>query len=318
MSIGCACCLAAFPPIDLRAAESPEVARHLAAAREAAGSDLLTYLALGGPAMPGYAPPKISIDDLMRMPAPPPGKAFDNLYFVGSKWVSAWAIVTSEGIVLIDAMDNDDEAERIAEAGLSKLGLDPSRVRTVIVTHGHGDHYGGANYFKRRHGARIVMSAADWQMTETKLEFDFPSWGRPPERDVSAAGGDTVRLGDTGVDVVATPGHTMGTLSLIFPVREGSRTHLALLWGGTAFNFGRQPDRLRKYIESVERTRDIVRQRNVEVFLSNHNLYDQAVDKLASIEAGKPNPFVVGTGTVTRALTVMSECARAVLASWEA
>jgi len=52
------------------------------------------------------------------MALPPPGKAFDNLYFVGSKWVSAWAITTSDGIILIDAMDNDDEAERIVDAGL--------------------------------------------------------------------------------------------------------------------------------------------------------------------------------------------------------
>ena len=248
ISISCACCLTSFLPLDAEAAESPEVARHLAAAKEAAGTDLLSYLTLGDPATPGYTPPKVSIADLMAMPVPPPGRAFDNLYFVGSKWVSAWAVATSEGIVLIDAMDNEDEAERVAEAGLLKLGLDPSHVRTVIVTHGHGDHYGGANFFKRRSAARIAMSPADWQMLETKLEFDIPIWGRPPNRDMSVADGDTVRLGDTGIAVVATPGHTMGTLSLIFPVREGSRTHLALLWGGTAFNFGRQPDRLRKYI----------------------------------------------------------------------
>jgi metallo-beta-lactamase class B len=318
MAFGCVCCLAAALPMRLAAAESAEVARHLAAAKEAAGSDLLTYLKLGDSAKPDYKPPKLSLEDLMRIPAPPPGRAFDNLYFVGSKWVSAWAIATSGGIIVIDAMDNDEEAQRIIDEGMRKLGLDPSQIKTVVITHGHGDHYGGANYLKRRYDARIVMSQSDWQMTETKLEFDSPLWGRPSPRDVSVVDGDTVKLGDTVVDVVATPGHTMGTISLIFPVQQGSKTHLALLWGGTAFNFGRQPARLRTYIESVERMREIVRSKRIDVFISNHNLYDSAVDKLASLQPDRPNPFVLGTETVQRALTVMSECAQANLASWEA
>ena len=138
----------------------------------------------------------------MKIPAPPPGRAFDNLYFVGSKWVSTWAITTSDGIILIDAMDNEEEAERIVEAGLKSLGLDPAKVKTVIVTHGHGDHYGGANFFAQKYQSRIVASDVDWTMMETKLEFDTPLWGRPPKRDVSVADGDKVTLGDTTIDII--------------------------------------------------------------------------------------------------------------------
>lgn len=318
MAMGCGCCLAMMVPMSRAAVESPEVARHLLAAKEAAGDDLGSYLVLGNSALPDYKPPKFSIDDLMRMPAPPPGKAFDNLYFVGSKWVSTWAIITSDGIILVDAMDNEEEAERIVDGGMRQLGLDPSLIKIIIVTHGHGDHYGGANYFKRRYNSRIVMSQADWQMMETKLEFDFPNWGRPPQRDIVVGGGDTVRLGDTRVDILSTPGHTMGTISLLFPVRRGSETHQALLWGGTAFNFGRQPDRLRAYIESTARTREFAQQKGTDVFISNHNAYDKVVEKLASMKPAAKNPFVLGAPTVQRALTVMEECARATLAAWNA
>jgi metallo-beta-lactamase class B len=200
----------------------------------------------------------------MALPPPPPGKAFDNLYFVGSKWVSAWAVTTSDGIVLIDAMDNDDEAERIVEAGLRRLGLDPAQVKLVVVTHGHGDHYGGAGYLTRRYGARVVMSEADWTMMETGLEFDRPDWGRPPRRDLSVGDGGTVRLGDTTLDVLITPGHTPGTITPLFDVRQAGRTHRAMLWGGTAFNFGRRPDRLQRlqaYIDATVRARDIAGRR---------------------------------------------------------
>lgn len=316
LKLGCACCVVLAAPEAYGATASPDVAKHLAAAKEAAGSDLGNYLALGNSANPDYKPPAISMADLMGMPAPPPGKAFDNLYFVGSKWVSAWAITTSAGIILIDAMDNEEEAERITEGGMKTLGLDPSQVKYIIVTHGHGDHYGGASYFVRKYDSRILASDADWTMMETKLEFDNALWGRPPKRDIAVIDGDKLTLGETKVDLLITPGHTMGTISPMFDVRSGSDKHRAVLWGGTAFNFGKNQERLQAYIDATARVRDIAKQQGVDVFISNHSLYDEAVSKLASKTADGPNPFVLGAPTVQRALTVMNECAQATLALW--
>lgn len=158
-------------------------------------------------------------------------------------------------------------------------------------------------------------------MMETGLEFDRPDWGRPPRRDVSVRDGDVIRLGDTGVDVMITPGHTMGTITLLFDVRQGGRTYRAMLWGGTAFNFGRRADRiprLQGYIDATARARDIAARQNVEVFLSNHNIYDEAVEKLERMQPGAANPFVIGSAATQRALTVMHECARATMAAWSA
>jgi metallo-beta-lactamase class B len=316
LKMGCLCCVALAAPAVYAATPSPDVARHLAAAQDAAGTDLQAYLVLGKSADPNYTAPTPDLEALMKLPAPPPGKAFDNLYFVGSKWVSAWAITTSDGIILIDAMDNEEEAERITEGGLKTLGLDPATVRTVIITHGHGDHYGGANYFALKYGARIVASDIDWTMMETKLEFESPLWGAPPKRDISVVDGGKVRLGDTSVDILITPGHTMGTISPIFDVSSGSQKHRVMLWGGTGFVFGKNPERMQAYIESSARARDIARQQGVDVLISNHNQFDGAVEKLAAKTADGPNPFVLGAPAVQRALTVMNECAQATLALW--
>jgi metallo-beta-lactamase class B len=317
LKMGCLCCAALAAPV-VRAATtpSPDVARHLAAARNAAGSDLQAYLVLAKSADPDYTAPTPDLDALMKIPAPPPGKAFDNLYFVGSRWVSAWALTTSDGIILIDAMDNEEEAERITEGGLKALGLDPAKVKTVIITHGHGDHYGGVNYFTRKYGSRVVASDIDWTMMETKLEFDTPLWGRPPKRDIAVVDGDKVRLSDTSVDILITPGHTMGTISPIFDVSSGSQKHRVMLWGGTGFVFGKNPERMQAYIDSSARARDVAREQGVDVLISNHNQFDGAVDKLAAKTPDGPNPFVLGAPTVQRALTVMNECAQATLALW--
>jgi metallo-beta-lactamase class B len=94
---------------------TPEVERHLAAAKQAAGTDLGALLVLGKSADSNFKAPTPDLAKLIALPAPPPGKAFDNLYFVGGKWVSAWALTTSDGIILIDAMNNDDDAERTIE-----------------------------------------------------------------------------------------------------------------------------------------------------------------------------------------------------------
>jgi metallo-beta-lactamase class B len=318
LQMGCACCVALAAPRAFADGLPPEVERHLMAAKQAAGSDLEAYLVLGKSADPTYQAPLPSLEDLLKLPAPPPGKAFDNLYFVGGKWVSAWAITTSDGIILIDAMNNDDEAERVTEGGLKALGLDPAKVKTLIVTHGHGDHYGGASYFARKYGTRVVASEIDWTMMETQLEFDSPLWGRPPKRDIAVADGDKVSLGDTRVDILITPGHTMGTISPIFDVRAGTDRHRVLLWGGTAFNFGKKPERLQSYVEASARAREVARSQGVDVFISNHSQYDGAIDKLAGNASGGANRFVLGAATVERALTVMHECAQATLASWKA
>ncbi len=128
-----------------------------------------------------------------------------------------------------------------------------------------------------------------------------------------------VTLGNATVKIVLTPGHTSGTISLLFNVRDREQTYQALLWGGTAFNFGNRPDRidrLNQYIASTERAKVIVRDTDVRIFISNHSLFDEAVQKLEALPQRAINPFVMTMSDVHRALTVMEECARATLACW--
>lgn len=308
---GCAQTPASSAPSDAT------VAAHVAAATRAAGSDLGPLLMLCKPA-PATQPPQAELDKglaaFIAKPAPPPGKAFDNLYFVGADWVSAWAIKTSDGIILIDALNNEVEAAALIEGGMRKLGLDPAQIKYVIVTHGHGDHYGGAPYLAQKYRARVVMSDTDWTMTETKLEFATPIWGAPPKRDISAKDGDRITLGDTSVTLYITPGHTMGTISPVFDVSAGGQKHRAMLWGGTAFNFGKNVPRLDSYVDATRRMDAVVSAQKIDVLLSNHSAADGSQAKLSALRqqpAGAPNPFVLGTPTVERALTVMGECAQA-------
>ena len=87
---------------------------------------------------------------------------FDNLYYVGSKYIGAWVLNTSEGIILIDSMNSSDDVQKVIVPGIKKLGLDPTKIKYVLVTHEHFDHYGGAKYIQDTFGATVLMSSIDW------------------------------------------------------------------------------------------------------------------------------------------------------------
>ena len=109
-----------------------------------------------------------------------------------------------------------------------------------------------------------------------------------------------------------TPGHTPGTLSVLIPVRDNGKPHLAALWGGTGLNADR--DSLEKYVQSAKRFDDIVRQAGADIILSNHTDWDGSkinLPRLAVRAPGSPNPYIVGNQAARNYLKVAEECATA-------
>jgi metallo-beta-lactamase class B len=124
------------------------------------------------------------------------------------------------------------------------------------------------------------------------------------------------RLG-RALTLYLTPGHTEGTISTIFPVRDGGRQYTAAAWGGTLFNFGPIRERLVTYGRSADRFRGIAAKAGAEVILSNHTIYDGSRVKLPAMATRRPgqaHPYVVGADVVARYLTVVGECAQAATA----
>ena len=305
------------------------VESHVAAAKAAAGSDhigLLDRLCTAPAPQPAPAPPPAS--GAAAQPAGPPSrstwhaepmKVFDNLYFLGEIEYSAWALTTSAGIILIDAIYDYSVEDEVVE-GMKKVGLDPAAIKYVIVSHGHRDHVGGARLLQERFGAHVIMSAADWELVANTAG----SWPKPT-RDMVASDGQRLTLGDTTVTMYLTPGHTLGTISTVIPVKDGGQPHVAAAWGGTAFNWTtnraayitpQRPDKFwfDTYIASVQRFRDIVSKAGADVLIANHTNFDGSKTKLPALAkraAGGPHPYVIGNASVQRYLTVADECAKA-------
>lgn len=243
-------------------------------------------------------------------PAIEPARVFDNLYFVGDRTTSAWALTTSEGIILLDAGFHYN-VEGTIVGGLRKLGLDPATIRYVIVSHGHNDHFGGAKFLQSTYGAHIVMSEADWSHMVT-----WPQRGSPapfPQKDIVAKDGDYIRLGDAAVRIAITPGHTPGTISPLFDVRDGAARHRVGYWGGDGAGH-LPPEGIREYAAAAQAWMAL--DPAVDVPLSNHVVADGAVLKLSLLRArkpGSPHPFVTGNPGFHRWVETLRDCATAFL-----
>jgi len=315
----------------MSAAQAPtsDVDAHIATAKAAAGQEyratfvnlcLPTAPRAGGPGAAGRG--TAPAGRAAAVPATPdragwyasPHKVFDNFYWLGTRQHSSWALRTSEGIIIIDTNFAWATQPEIID-GLTALGLDPREIKYVVISHAHGDHDQGAAELQRRYGAKVVMGAADWEST---LQRPASAAGGVPKRDVAVApeGSTKITLGDTTMTVVPTPGHTPGTLSYVFPVKDQGRTVMVAYSGGTLTGaFGTDGTRWDEYIASQKTIAKVAADAGATVLLSNHSEYDGAYTKARLVpvkrEVGENHPFIVGADGVQRYFTVMAECALA-------
>lgn len=289
------------------------VSRHLSAARALARGDLLpefNWRCLTSPL------DRVLVSGVQHDGLVPATRVFDNFYSVGQNAVSAFALDTRDGIILIDALNSPEEARDILVPNLRKLGLDPARIRYVIVTHGHGDHWGGAKYLQDTFGAKVALSAADWDMLARPDRGGGPfAKLDPPRRDVVVKDGDTITSAGTAVRLYVTPGHTPGTLSLIFPVTDKGVRRMAGLMGGTGG--GQNSATWHQQVASLRRWQDLTRAARVDVAVTNHPAHMAANERQALIRYAQPgdtNPYVYGEERYQRFMGVLTSCARVSLA----
>lgn len=226
-----------------------------------------------------------------------PWKPFDNVTFVGVCWVSSWLVETSEGHVLIDTLYGPFIGQLIDN--LKSTGVDFANIKYVLMTHGHFDHVGGAAALKPLlPNAKFVMTQGGW---DEAIESAGKSEGRRAwkmiEQDVVVKDGDTVELGGNTFKVIETPGHTWGTASYSYDVKDGDDTYRAITIGGLGLNAIDGPPQVEAYIESVDRVRALVESgdEKVEVHLTTHgfsNDLDENRQKLLARKPGEPNIFV--------------------------
>jgi metallo-beta-lactamase class B len=140
--------------------------------------------------------------------------------------------------------------------------------------------------------------------------------GGVPKRDIAVGPeGTKITLGDTTVNVIATAGHSPGTLSFLFPVKDRGRTLTVAYSGGTAFNFPRAAENFAIYRDSAKRMGEAAKAANATILMTNHTEFDGAYDRarIAQLprDPGEPHPYETDAATVQRYFEMQRDCAEA-------
>jgi metallo-beta-lactamase class B len=132
-----------------------------------------------------------------------PHKIVGNVYYVGTKTLSAFLIVTPQGNILIDS--TYERNVRTIQKSIEQLGFKFSDTKILLGNHAHGDHMEGDALVKELTGAQVVSMAED----VPALKAMKPG-GKEHPVDRIIHDGDTVRLGDATLTAHLTAGHTHG------------------------------------------------------------------------------------------------------------
>ncbi|MFK8033913.1 MAG: MBL fold metallo-hydrolase [Hyphomicrobiales bacterium] len=202
-----------------------------------------------------------------------PWSPFDNVDYVGVCWVSAWLVHTNDGTVLIDTLYG--LFKQTIVDNIAKTGTDLAEIKYVLMTHGHFDHVGGAANLKSLlPDAKFVMtqSGCDEAVESSKESQGGPRAWDMIEPEVVVADGDVITLGENKFTVVETPGHTWGTASYIYEVKDKGKSHRAITIGGLGLNAIEGPPQVEAFIESLDRVRALVEAKEmaIDVHLTTH------------------------------------------------
>jgi metallo-beta-lactamase class B len=211
----------------------------------------------------------------------PPHKIIGNIYYVGTKTLSSFLIVTPQGNILLDS--TYERNVPVIQKSVEQLGFKFSDVKILLGNHAHGDHQEGDALVKQLTGAQVIAMAEDVPALQA-----LKPGGKEHPIDKVIHDGDKVMLG--GVTLVAhlTPGHTRGCTSWTATAQDGGKTYNVLF--GCSL---RPPATISPAVaEEFNRSFKLVRTLPCDIQLGDHGAQYNMQAKYAKLKPGAPNPFV--------------------------
>jgi metallo-beta-lactamase class B len=225
-----------------------------------------------------------------------PVKVAGNIYYVGTRGLSSFLIVTPAGGIVIDS--GEAESVPFIRANVEKLGFRLSSVRLLLTGHAHFDHVGGHAELTRLTGAEVVVMDADREALESGVDrspLGGKGW-RPVHVDRVVKDGDTVTLGGITLTAHLTPGHTQGGTTWTMETMENGRRYQVAFVCSVTINDGVRlvgNTRVPAIAEQYARTFRLLRDLKPDVFVAEHgSVFDLEAKAEKARAGGQPNPFV--------------------------
>jgi metallo-beta-lactamase class B len=231
-----------------------------------------------------------------------PFQMFGNLYYVGETVMSMHLLDTGDGLFLLDS-GNYNTSGMLVNA-IWEAGFNPADIKWVVLSHGHIDHIGSANFLKNMYGCKLYIGEPDAKMFKKDPALSYLH-GSPDisvdlfEPDEIIRDGNVLNFGDTEIQFHLVPGHTAGAIACFFDVTDGKETKRAGYYGGFGFNtlakdylleIGDTAYKMRQvYLSSIDKVID----QHVDIFLGNHADNNNIVEKREyQIQHPGSNPYI--------------------------
>jgi metallo-beta-lactamase class B len=228
-----------------------------------------------------------------------PFRIADKLYYVGSKGLASYLVVTSQGLILINS--NLESSPPLIRENVEKLGYKFSDVKILLISHAHWDHCAGSARIKELTGAKYMVMEADANEIEAGGKGNF-QYGESKESlypatkvDRRLHDNEEVKLGDTTLVAHWTPGHTKGCTTWTMKAMDGGKTYNVVFVGSPNINPGYKLVNNAKYpniAADYERSFRVLKSLPCDIFLGAHGVYFDMDAKLPRMKAGGPNVFV--------------------------
>ena len=223
-----------------------------------------------------------------------PFQIADNLYYVGSKDLASYLVVTPKGDILINS--SLESSPPLIKKSVKALGFKFTDIKILLISHAHSDHDAGSAEIVRLTGAKYMVMDGDVPVVESGGEKDFAyASDRYPAAKVDRVlhDGDEVRLGGAVLVAHKTAGHTRGCTTWTMRVMDEGRLRDVVIVGSWNVNPGwrlvDKPGKPASYPgieEDYRKTFVTLKSLPCEVFLGAHGQYFDMLAKLERAKAG--------------------------------
>jgi metallo-beta-lactamase class B len=218
----------------------------------------------------------------------------DNLYYVGSKDLASFLVVTPSGDILINS--SLETSPPLIRKSVEQLGFQFKDIKILLISHAHFDHDAGSAEIKRLTGAKYLVMDSDVPVVESGGAKDFyyhQDLYPAVKVDRVLHDGDKVRLGGAVLVAHKTPGHTRGctTWTMRAPV-DGKLRDVVIVgsWNvNPGFRLVDRPGQPASYpgiAADYQSTFILLKGLPCEVFLGAHGAYFGMLEKLDKMQAG--------------------------------
>ena len=210
----------------------------------------------------------------------PPHKIIGNVYYVGTRTLSSFLIVTPQGHILMDS--TYERNVPTIRKSVEQLGFKFSDIKVLLGNHAHADHQEGDAAVKAATGARVMAMAED---VPALMAMTPGGTAHPVDRVLHD--GDTVSLGRTVLVAHLTAGHTHGATTWTAKVRDGRKTYDVVFFSSLRAGGAVTP----AIAAEFDRAFALVRSLPCDVPLGDHPGEYDMQRKYARITAAS-NPFI--------------------------